>query len=313
MDIKKISIIAPMCNEEETAKIYMNQMTAVMESLKNFKYEIIAVDDGSTDNTFNELLALREKYTKLGIVKLSRNYGLEGAINAGLNVASGDAIITMDADLQDPPEVALELIKMWEEGYQVVNGKRTSRVHDSPMKRITANLYYSFVKKLSSDVKLEENVANYRLLSKKVVDTIKSFPEVNRVFRVIVPSAGYKTATIEYSRDKRYAGTTKYSYRKLVKYALDGITSAGIKPLKYIMLIGIIQMAAFFVLLMVSIIMFFLQSTPWWIVLLASIIMFFMSLQLIALGIIGEYVGETFIEVKHRPISIIDNFISPKD
>jgi dolichol-phosphate mannosyltransferase len=313
MNVEKISIIAPMYNEEETAKIYITEMTKVMESLKDFKYEIIVVDDGSTDNTFNELMGERIKYKRIGIVKLSRNYGLEGAINAGLNVATGDAVITMDADLQDPPGLVVELIKMWQAGYEVVNAKRIERIHDSFMKRITANLYYSFVKRMSSDVKLEENVANYRLLSRKVVNTIKNFPEVNPVFRVIVPVAGYKTTTIEYSREKRYAGVTKYSYGKLMKYAIDGITSAGIKPLKYITLIGIIQIIMFLIFTLASIIMLFLGAANWWIMLISAIIIFFMALLFISISIIGEYIGQVFIEIKHRPISIIDKFIHPMD
>lgn len=311
MNAKKISIIAPMYNEEETAKKYIKEMSSVMKNLNDYNYEIIVVDDGSTDNTFNELMNERMNYKKIGIVKLSRNYGLEGAVNAGLNVATGDAVITMDADLQDPPELVIELVKMWQDGYDVVNAKRYRRQYDSFFKKITAKLYYSFVKRMCNNVELKENIANYRLLSRKVVDSIKRLPEVNRVFRIIVPVVGYRTATIEYSREKRYAGKTKYSYSKLIKYAIDGITSSGIKPLKFIALLGIIQIVIFFIFIIASFIMIFSKDANWWIMLIASIVIFFMSMLFISISIISEYVGQIFIEVKHRPISIIDEFIDP--
>ncbi|AZV55406.1 glycosyltransferase family 2 protein [Clostridium sp. AWRP] len=311
--MKKISIVAPMYNEAETARAYIAKMVQVMESLKDFQYEIIAVDDGSRDNTLDILKEERMTYKKIGIVKFSRNYGLEGAVNAGLNAASGDAVIIMDSDLQDPPELVIQLVKMWQHGYEVVNARRKERPYDSFFKRFTASVYYKFVKKMSGNIDFEENVANYRLLSRKVVETIKSLPEVNTVFRVIVPNIGYKTATIEYLRDRRYAGVTKYSYAKLVKYAVDGITSAGIKPLRYIILIGIIELFICLIGIIAFGAMLFLKISNWWVVLLCTIVIFFSALQFIAIGIIGEYIGQIFIEVKHRPSYIIDEFMNPLD
>jgi polyisoprenyl-phosphate glycosyltransferase len=308
--VKKISIVAPMYNEEETAQVYLKEMAQVLNGIKDIDYEIIAVDDGSRDSTLNILLQEKCKYPKLGIVKLSRNFGLEGAVYAGLKSATGDAVITMDTDLQDPPSLVKDLVKLWQDGYDVVNAKRSKRPYDSFLKRYTAASFYKLTGRLSGKIRLEENAANYKLLSRRVVDTIKSIPEVNRVFRILVPFAGFKTSYVEYTRDQRYAGVTKYSYGSLLKYAMDGITSAGIEPLKYITPVGVALIASAVISGLVLLILT-LKGSPAWILLIVMAVLLLFGIQFLFMGIMAEYIGQVFIEVKHRPISIIEEFIPP--
>ena len=222
---KLLTIIAPMYNEEPIVEQYVITTLDALEKIKGYTHEIILVNDGSSDNTYGEMLKMQEKFPReIGVVCLSRNFGLEGAVDAGLRAATGDAVVVMDADLQDPPDVILEMVDKWEQGYDVVSAKRIKRKNDNLFKRASADFFYFVQDKLSGKLKLERNAANYRLLSRKAVDMLLSFPEVNRSFRVLVPYAGMRSTFVEYERDKRYAGKTKYNLSSMVHYALDSLT-----------------------------------------------------------------------------------------
>lgn len=301
---KLLSIIAPMYNEEQTAEHYTIATLSVLERIKGYAHEIILVNDGSSDNTYLEMLRLQERYPKeIGVVCLSRNFGLEGAVDAGLRVATGDAVVVMDADLQDPPDVILEMVDKWEQGYDVVSAKRIKRKNDNLFKRMSANLFYYVQDKLSGKLKLERNTANYRLLSRKVVDMLLSFPEVNRSFRVLVPYAGMRSTFVEYERDKRYAGRTKYNLTSMVHYALDSLTGVST---------GVLRKISWFVpafaLASVAALagMVFGNRELFLVIFLISV-----SDMLIfaGLSVIAEYIGQIMVEVKGRPASIIYDVI----
>lgn len=234
---KLISIIAPMYNEEATCYQYTETTLSALEPLKDtYDYEIIFVHDGAKDNTLQKMKDMQLKYPDYcGIVNLSRNFGLEGALHAGLKVAKGDAVVVMDADLQDPPSLIIEMVAKWEAGADIVVASRVARTSDTFMKRFTANIYYKILDSLSGKLKLEKSAANFRLLSRKALDELLNLPEVNTYFRVNVPFVGMNTDKVEYDRKERFAGTTNYNFYKLVRCALDGLTSISIEPLRKIM------------------------------------------------------------------------------
>ena len=243
---------------------------------------------------------MQEKFPReIGVVCLSRNFGLEGAVDAGLRAATGDAVVVMDADLQDPPDVILEMVDKWEQGYDVVSAKRIKRKNDNLFKRASADFFYFVQDKLSGKLKLERNAANYRLLSRKAVDMLLSFPEVNRSFRVLVPYAGMRSTFVEYERDKRYAGKTKYNLSSMVHYALDSLTGVSTEILRKIgWLVPIFALLSAVALAG----MVFGNRELFTVIFLVSIsdMLIFAGLSLIA-----EYIGQIMVEVKGRPTSII--------
>lgn len=308
--MKKLTIIAPMYNEESLVSKYCEQVFKDLKSLeKNYGIEILMINDGSKDSTWKQMNEMYKKYyPKISLINLSRNFGLEGAINAGLEKAKGNIVIAMDADLQDPPSVILELVKKYEEGYDVVIAKRKKRKSDTFFKRFSANLYYKISDKLSGKLKLERNAANFRLLSRKVVNELNKLEEKNKVFRVTVPFVGMKTAIVEYDRDQRFSGKTKYNLFSMTRYALDGITSISIEPLRKIFTISIFSLIATILLLILSIINYNQK-----LYILGFIIGVFSTMILVSLTIIGEYVGQIMVESKRRPISIIDDYKTPNN
>ncbi len=308
--MKKLTIIAPMYNEESLVSKYCEQVFKDLKSLeKNYGIEILMINDGSKDSTWKQMNEMYKKYyPKISLINLSRNFGLEGAINAGLEKAKGNIVIAMDADLQDPPSVILELVKKYEEGYDVVIAKRKKRKSDTFFKRFSANLYYKISDKLSGKLKLERNAANFRLLSRKVVNELNKLEEKNKVFRVAVPFIGMKTAIVEYDRDQRFSGKTKYNLFSMTRYALDGITSISIEPLRKIFTISIFSSIATILLLILSIINYNQK-----LYILGFIIGFFSTMILVSLTIIGEYVGQIMVESKRRPISIIEDYKTPNN
>ena len=308
--MKKLTIIAPMYNEESLVSKYCEQVFKDLKSLeKNYGIEILMINDGYKDSTWKQMNEMYKKYyPKISLINLSRNFGLEGAINAGLEKAKGNIVIAMDADLQDPPSVILELVKKYEEGYDVVIAKRKKRKSDTFFKRFSANLYYKISDKLSGKLKLERNAANFRLLSRKVVNELNKLEEKNKVFRVTVPFVGMKTAIVEYDRDQRFSGKTKYNLFSMTRYALDGITSISIEPLRKIFTISIFSSIATILLLILSIINYNQK-----LYILGFIIGVFSTMILVSLTIIGEYVGQIMVESKRRPISIIDDYKTPNN
>ena len=309
---KLISIIAPMYNEEEVCPLYIEETMKVVRELEpRYRVEIICVHDGAKDHTLEKMYEAQSKYPEhIGVVNLTRNFGLEGAVNAGLKSATGDAVVVMDADLQDPPQLIIEMVKKWEDGADIVVASRESRTNDSFFKRTTANIYYGILDSLSGKLKLEKSAANYRLMSRKAVDTVLSLPEVNTYFRVDVPFIGMKTDTVSYNRDERAAGTTNYNFAKLIRCALDGLTSISIEPLRKVMFM-IPVMAIFLVLTIIGAIL----TTGFWQMILGitAVISFFFALLFVVLFIMCEYIGQIMTEVRHRPTSLIYSYKPSKN
>lgn len=301
---KLISIVAPMYNEETLAHEYCKETLAMVETLKEkYDFEIILVNDGSKDNTYHIMLEEQEKHPKeITTICLSRNFGLEGAVNAGIRKAAGDAVIVMDADLQDPPALIPIMIKKWEAGADIVIGSRIKRSKDSFFKKLGANCYYKILDMLSGKLKLEKNAANFRLLSRQALNQVLSLPEVNSVFRVVVPFVGMRTDVVEYDRDKRFAGKTKYNLKSMIPYALNSIMGISVEPLRKIMYL--LPVTAIMFLVAVLGVVFATEAWKPVCLVLAIMCMLFGILVLI-LAVMAEYMAQIMIEVKGRPISII--------
>lgn len=306
---KLISIVAPMYNEETLAHEYCKETLAMTEKLKDkYDFEIVLVNDGSKDNTYKIMLQEQQEHpNEITTICLSRNFGLEGAVNAGIRKALGDAVVVMDADLQDPPLLIPEMIAKWENGADIVVGSRVKRSNDNFLKKFSANCYYKVLDGLSGKLKLEKSAANFRLLSRKALNQVLELPEVNSVFRVVVPFVGMKTDIIEYDRDKRFAGKTKYNLKSMIPYALDSITGISVEPLRKIMyfipIIGII-----FIMSVLGLVFATAEWKPACFVIMVLSVLF--GLGFIALAVIAEYIAQIMKEVKGRPISIIYNYIA---
>ena len=307
-----ISIIAPMYNEEQVCPLYIEETMKVVRQLETkYRVEIICVHDGAKDKTLQKMYEAQQKYPQyIGVIDLTRNFGLEGAVNAGLKTATGDAVVVMDADLQDPPILILDMVEKWENGADVVVASRESRTNDSFFKRTTANIYYSILDSLSGKLKLEKSAANYRLLSRRAVDALLSLPEVNTYFRVDVPFIGMKTDKVEYNREERAAGMTNYNFVKLVQWALDGLTSISIEPLRKVMLM--IPLMLMFLVFSISAALF----TSGYLSILfgvSAVISFFFMLLFLVLFVMCEYIGQIMTEVRHRPTSMIYSYKPSKN
>ncbi len=299
-----ISVVAPMYNEEQLAHTYCQEMKKMTDTLADrYDFEIVLVNDGSKDRTWQIIQEEQAANPKeITAVCLSRNFGLEGAVHAGLVTAKGDAVVVMDADLQDPPALIPEMIAKWEAGADIVVGSRIKRSNDSFFKKAGAGLYYKVLDFLSGKLKLEKSAANFRLLSRKAVDQVLSLPEVNGVFRVVVPFVGMKTDVIEYDRDKRFAGKTKYNLKSQIPYALDSITGISVEPLRKIMYLQAIPIL-FALICLLGCLLGSGANPPLWIILLCLSVFF--EIVMLSLAIMAEYIGQIMTEVKGRPVSII--------
>ena len=296
-----------MYNEEKVVFLYAEEMLKVIKQLEaKCDCEVIFVHDGAKDNTLQKMYEVQSKYPDyFGVVDLSRNFGLEGAVHAGLKTAKGDAVVVMDADLQDPPSLILEMVKKWEAGADIVVASREARTNDGFFKRTSANLYYKVLDALSGKLKLEKNAANYRLLSRKAVDQLLELPEVNTYFRVDVPFIGMKTDKVLYNRAERAAGTTNYDLVKLIRCALDGLTSISIEPLRKLALFIPVSGLLFLIFI---VLIFVCDEELSIIMAVLSVISFFFFLLFVALFIISEYIAQIMMETRHRPTSIIYNY-----
>jgi len=300
-----ISLIVPVFNESISVSVFLHKVTKIFSLNKQFTYEIIFVNDGSTDNTMDVLLEIKKKYSRILIIDLSRNFGKEAALSAGLNYCKGDAAVPLDVDLQDPPELILDMFNKWKEGYDVVVARRINRDTDTFLKRNTSKFFYKLYNKMS-DVKIPENVGDFRLMDRSVVNAIKELPESNRFMKGIFNWVGFKTDFVDYVRPSRDSGETKFSGLSLFKLAIDGITSFSSTPLRIWFYLGFI--VAFLSLLFASYIiinkLFFDISTPGY-ASLAVLIIFFGGLQIMGIGVLGEYLGRNYIESKRRPVFIV--------
>jgi dolichol-phosphate mannosyltransferase len=309
---KLISIIAPMYNEELLVEIFCNEVFKVLNTVSSsYDTEIVLVNDGSSDSTLKKMLETQNHHLdKISVINLSRNFGLEGAINAGLTKANGDLVVVMDADLQDPPIIILKMLEKHEAGADVIIAARRRRESDSIFKKVTAFFYYKFSLKLANKLYLVDNAANYRMLSRNAVNKINLLPEVNRVFRIIVPYIGLKTEVVEYDRDKRYAGKTKYNISSMLEYGLNSITSTSVSPLRKTF-IGL--QISIFIFISAFISLFFLIDYNYFVISsILLIVSFFSSMIFFFLSIISEYIAQIVIEVKRRPNNIIYNYYPAK-
>ncbi|PXF59222.1 MAG: glycosyltransferase [Deltaproteobacteria bacterium] len=300
-----ISIVAPFYCEEDMCDLFLKKVIAVLNEL-NKPFEIVCVNDGSTDNTLANLLQAKKNCPNIKIINLSRNFGKEAALTAGLDYTKGEVIIPIDTDLQDPPDLIKEFIAHWEEGYDVVLAKRIDRSSDSIAKRITAHLFYKVHNKISH-TKIPENVGDYRLITRKVLNAIRELPENQRFMKGIFAWVGFRTATLEYKRDKRKAGKTSFNVWKLWNFAIEGITSFSTVPLQIWLYVGILVSLLSFIYgsYMILRTLFFGVDVPGYASLLTSIL-FLGGIQLIGFGVLGEYMGRIYMESKRRPTYIVE-------
>ncbi len=303
-----ISVVAPCFNEADALGPFMAAMTPVLGGA-DFEYELVFVDDGSTDGTRDKLEHLAAQNSHVKVVIFSRNFGKEAALTAGLDHAKGDAVVVIDTDLQDPPELIRDFVAKWREGVDVVYGKREDRATDTAAKRMTAEGFYQFFNRISA-VKIPENTGDFRLMDRRVVDAIKALPERSRFMKGLFAWAGFSSAAVPYARPARAAGSTKFNLWKLWNFAIDGIVSFSTAPLRVWSYIGAV--VAFFSFLYASFIIMLTVITgvdvPGYASLIV-LILFFGSVQMISVGVLGEYISRLFIEVKRRPIYIVDDVI----
>ncbi len=316
--MKKISLITPMYNEAPMVSLYMEKVQEILTKLNGYEYEIICINDGSSDDTLTLLKQEQEKNDHLVIIDLSRNWGQEAALSAGLLTATGDCAIPMDADLQDPPELIPLLIEKWEEGYDVVNAKRVSRKKDTAFKRQSAGLYYRILEKLSPKVKIPQNVNNFRLLDKKVVDTINNLPETNRVLRIEIPFVGFKSCEIQFVRQKRAKGKSHYPFKAMVNLATSSITSLSTKPLSWSLPVTLIILALFICSGIAELVLFILQACEinyflsevgYWGWLIINVLLLLAFCLGTMLTVISLYTAKIVEESQHRPSVIIKEII----
>jgi polyisoprenyl-phosphate glycosyltransferase len=311
--MKKISIVVPMYNEEKVIPLFFAEINRVLLTLPQYQFELVVVNDGSKDQTLALLKAQQTKQFNLTIVNLSRNFGHEPAVAAGIKTATGDAIIPMDADLQDPPMLIAELIKQFEEGFEVVNAKRKGRHEDTFFKRFSAIKFYQFIAKLSGKIKIPQNVGHFRLISRRVVDEVNRLSERNRVFRIEVPFVGFKTTEVLFDRPKRAAGETHYNLQSMMKLAVDAIASTTsvplVWPLQVFLTVGTLFAISVIGQVVVGI-FFSLEAIIQLIWLATNIIILMFVLLFFVLSILSLYLSRVFIETQNRPFYLIDEIIT---
>ena len=309
--MKKISVVIPMYYEEEVAQECYSKMTQVLLNIKDYDYEIICVNDGSKDKTLPILEKIAEEDKKVKVISFARNFGHQCAVTAGLKYVTGDAIVIIDADLQDPPELIPEMLKLWEEGYDDVYAKRRSRKGETWLKKFTSKMYYKVLQK-TTRIEIQKDTGDFRLVDRKVVDVINSLPEHNKFLRGLFSWVGFEQKAFEYERKERFAGKTKYPLKKMLKLASDGIIGFSSKPLKIVGGLGIITICISFIILIYAILSFTFkwnQLAPGWTSLMVATT-FFSGVILISLWMIGEYISRIYDETKGRPQYIINKEIN---
>lgn len=299
-----ISITCPFFNEEDSVKLFFDSIFKVMDQLKE-DFEIVCVNDGSTDKTLDLLYEYSANHTNIKVINLSRNFGKEAALTAAIDFSVGDVVIPIDADLQDPPALIIQMLDKWREGYDVVLARRTDRSSDTFLKRLTAKTFYKLHNKISSSP-LPENVGDFRLMSREVIEAVKCMPERHRFMKGLFAWVGFKTAIIDYARVPRSAGKTKFKGWCLWNFALEGITSFCTLPLTIWLYVGFMTALGSFLYasyIFIRTIILGIELPGYASTL--CLILFFGGLQLMGIGVIGEYLGRTYIESKQRPIYIV--------
>jgi polyisoprenyl-phosphate glycosyltransferase len=305
------SIVVPLYNEAANVGPLLERITAAVEALREeFNHEIVLVNDGSTDGTLAAIRAQMQHREHIVLVNLSRNFGHQLAATAGIEIATGDAVILMDGDLQDPPELVAGFLAKWREGYDVVYAVRRTRKGESRFKLWTARAFYRIIKRLTK-VAIPLDTGDFRLMSRRAVEAVRRLPERHRFLRGMVSWIGFNQTALEYDRDVRYSGSTKYPLPKMIRFAMDGITSFSDVPLRFASYLGFTVSAVAFVYAVSVIVMKTLNLrpafyTPGWASTIVAVL-FLGGVQLMSLGILGEYLGRVYDEVKGRPLYLISD------
>ncbi len=306
---RMVSLVVPVFNEEEVIGVFYDRASKALQAIEGMSYELIFVDDGSRDTSLAKLAAFAANDPCVRVIKFSRNFGHQIAISAGIDHAQGDCVAIIDADLQDPPEVIASMVTQWQQGFDVVYGVRSDRAGETRMKLWTASMFYKLLGRLTQ-VHIPANVGDFRLMSRRVVDQLKTLREKDRFVRGLVSWVGFKQTGVVYSRDARFAGETKYPFRKMLKFSFDGITSFSTVPLKLATWMGSAAAVLAVLYLMSVFVQWILGYTvEGWATIMVAML-FMGSVQLICLGILGEYLGRIFNEVKPRPMYVIEEVIS---
>ncbi|KAB0670615.1 glycosyltransferase family 2 protein [Oryzomonas sagensis] len=299
-----ISVVVPVYNEEAVIHESYSRLKGVMEGLDE-PYEVIFVNDGSRDATPVIIRDICKSDPTVRLIDFARNFGHQTAITAGMDYASGDAVVVIDADLQDPPEVIPEMIATWREGFDVVYGQRAQRKGETLFKRFTSAAFYRILQKLT-DVEIPVDTGDFRLIDRKVCDALKRVKERNRYVRGIISWLGFRQTGVEFVREKRFAGETKYPLKKMLRFAFDAITSFSYKPLKVATYIGsTVSLGGFAYLLVVLYLKLFTTATVTGWASMMAVTLFFNGVVLMMLGIIGEYIGRIYDEAKGRPLYVV--------
>ncbi|MDR3491548.1 MAG: glycosyltransferase family 2 protein [Gammaproteobacteria bacterium] len=299
----KVSIVVPLFNEEGNVELLSHRLVGILQQYKD--YELLFVDDGSGDGTLGKIKAQREKNRNIHYLSFSRNFGHQNALRAGIEYASGDCIISMDGDMQHPPELIPDLVEKWQEGYDIVYTIRKDDPQISFLKRKTSNLFYDIMNKFS-DIRIERGTADFRLIDNKIAQIINNIKENDVFMRGVIPWLGYKQCAIEYMPQERCWGETKYSLSKMIKLGTAGLTSFSVKPLHISTLVGYILAGISFLygIYAMGVKLFTINAVSGWASVM-TVILFIGGVQMIMLGILGEYVGKLFIESKRRPNYLI--------
>lgn len=310
---KLVTILVPAYNEEEVLHLLYDRLIDLMNKNIDYVFEVLLVNDGSKDNTLKIMQELREKDKRFSYLNLSRNFGKETAMIAGLDYCKGDAVVIIDADLQDPPELIPEMIKYWEEGYDDVYAKRKSREGETWLKKFTSKMYYKVLQAFTR-IEIQKDTGDFRLLDRRCVEALKSMRENQRYTKGLFSWIGYNKKEILYDRDPRAAGKTKWNYGKLINLSIDGITSFTTSPLRWAAVIGVITSIIGFIYMLYIIIKTIATGidVPGYASTMV-VILFLGGIQLIFLGVIGEYLGRAFNESKHRPLYFIDRYNEIKE
>lgn len=303
--MKKISVVVPMYYEEEIVDECYHELKGVLNKITNYDYEMIFINDGSKDKTLELLEKIAKKNTKVKIVSLANNFGHQAAVSAGLKFVSGDVVVIIDADLQDPPALIPDMLKLWESGYEIIYGKRKKRDGESVFKLFTAKMFYKILNHLSS-VDIPRDTGDFRMVDRKVVNVINNLPEHNKFLRGLFSFTGFKQKEFLYERKERYAGKSKYTLKKMVKLASDGIIGFSYKPLHFILIMGLL----FLFVSLVSLVFLIIFIKNYLIPLLILLFSFNTGIILFSLGIVSLYISRIYDDVKDRPSYIIDKTIN---
>ena len=311
--MKKITLLIPAYNEEEVLPILFERLNSFTKSVENYSFEFLFVNDGSRDRTLEIIKEHAAKDKRISYINLSRNFGKEIAMIAGIDHVRGDAMVIIDADLQDPPELIPEMIKHWEEGYDDVYARRSSREGETWLKKKTSEMYYKILQS-STNIPIQIDTGDFRLLDRRCIDALKQFRESQRNTKALFSWIGYKKKEILYNRDPRLAGTTKWNYRKLSNLAIDGITSFTTAPLRIATITGLLISAISFLYIIYLLVRpLFGVSTGAGYSSTLAVILFMGGVQMLFLGIIGEYIGRIFNETKNRPLYLIEEYHAGTD